>query len=324
MRLRRFASLAKFVVSAVLIIVLFERIPFTGVVQALRQVNPLLVAVAVLVFLVVNGLASFKWRLLLKAQGLAVTYLQALKVYFIGLFFNNFLPTGFGGDAMRVYRIARQTRRNTESAVSVGFDRVHSLWALLIIAGPNCILSAKALGIPIELGFGIIACAFVAVIVAALLLSARVQSIVEEISFHLPVRLGRGVFALLQPFRSLRSNINLLLWSTAVALTFQSLGFLVHYLLFASLRVSVDFSILVTVISLATLGNALPLSINGIGVREGIYVVLLTRVGVTAPVAITLSILSLAIHTFSSLLGGIFYAQGEGDGRRPSRLVQST
>lgn len=324
MSLRRFAPLVKFVVSTVLIIVLFERIPFSGVVQALRQVNPLLLAISVVLFLAVNGLASFKWRLLLEAQGLAVTYLQALRVYFIGIFFNNFLPTNFGGDAMRAYRIARQTRRNAESALSVGFDRVHSLWALLLIAGPNCILSAKALGLPIELGFGIVACAFASMVVVILLLSVKVQSIVEEVSFHLPARLGRGVFALLQPFRNLRSNTNLLLWSTVVALASQALGFVVSYFIFASLRVSIDFSVLVSVISLATLGNALPLSINGIGVREGIYVVLLSQVGVAAPVAITLSILTLAIHTFSSLVGGILYAQGERGGKTPSHLLPST
>ena len=301
----------RLVVSLCLIAVVLSKVPLDSVAHTLSRVSLVPVVAAGALFAIVNCLVTYKWQLLLRAQGLALSYRQALTTYFVGLFFNNFLPTGFGGDAARAYLVARNTGSGLNAVVSVGFDRAHSLWALLLIAAPSCLYSVTALGLPLGLGIALTLLVVGSSVVGLVLVlgSSRIRTGLTL--SHLPTGSRDNLLKLLYPFEKLGAHSGTLALSSLVALGSQMLGFVVQYLLFASLDVPIAFPSLITVISLVTLATILPVSVNGIGVREGAYVVLLSGAGVPAPVAVSLSLLSFAVLTANSLLGGILYALGK-------------
>lgn len=83
----------------------------------------------------VEVLATVRWQLLLRVQGIVLGWLRAAAIVIIGLFFNLFLPGLVGGDAMRLYFVFKAApRQKTRATLSVAIDRLIGLLSLLILA----------------------------------------------------------------------------------------------------------------------------------------------------------------------------------------------
>ena len=96
---------------------------------------PLKVFIAGLAFFIVaNLIISLRWFLLLKSQHIKVPYKAALKVHFLGLFYNNIMVSSVGGDMLRVWYIAKYTTKRLEAGLSVIVDRVLGLFSLILMA----------------------------------------------------------------------------------------------------------------------------------------------------------------------------------------------
>ena len=97
-------------------------------------------AVAALAAMMLQSpIGAVRWRLLLGVQGIHITFLESLRLTYIGWFFNNWLPGGTGGDFVKAYYIARQTHHKTEAVTVVFLDRLIGLVAV-------CLLGAAAVG----------------------------------------------------------------------------------------------------------------------------------------------------------------------------------
>ncbi len=80
-------------------------------------------------------ISVFRWRMLLGVQGVKLSPAEAIRLTFIGLFFNNVVPGLTGGDVVKAYYISRRTRdRKVEAVVTVFFDRAIGLVALASLA----------------------------------------------------------------------------------------------------------------------------------------------------------------------------------------------
>lgn len=302
--LRAVALVGRPVMSVALIGFLISRLPALEAGSALARANLVLVSLAGAVLLAVNLLFALKWLVLLRGQGVTISTLDALTIYFGGLFYNCVLPTGFGGDAMRAYRLGDLTQRRAEAIVRVAFDRLHSLWALAAVAAPSLFWSAESLGLSRSTGIVAVSVSLVGVFGMGGLFIPSIAGKVDAISPSLPSLLGSPLRVALSPLSGLTARRALLAWSTILALTAQALACAVQYLLVRALGADLAFPLVASVVLLATLATLVPLSVNGIGLREGVYVLLLTRAGVSESVSISLSVISLALLVAIGLLGG--------------------
>ena len=82
-------------------------------VETIRGVDPFYLALSFLVSVVMNLVSSYKWQVLLVSKRIFVSLYRLFALYYIGKFFNLFLPTGMGGDVARVYELGRITGTNT-------------------------------------------------------------------------------------------------------------------------------------------------------------------------------------------------------------------
>ena len=87
------------------------------------------------------ALGAARWRLLVRGQGVRLRGGEALRYTWIGLFFTNLLPSGFGGDAVRAWIAGRRSGALAAVTGSVLADRLTALWALVTLG---------ALGVLIE------------------------------------------------------------------------------------------------------------------------------------------------------------------------------
>jgi glycosyltransferase 2 family protein len=112
--------------------------------EALRQASLSWVLVGWVCYSVVEMLATVRWQILLRIQGIRISWLRAGAIVIIGLFFNQFLPGGVGGDAMRMYFIFKQAlRRKVGAALSIAMDRLFGLLTVAFLASVSFSLRFK-------------------------------------------------------------------------------------------------------------------------------------------------------------------------------------
>jgi uncharacterized membrane protein YbhN (UPF0104 family) len=261
---------------------------------------------AAVLLLVLAQLASARrWQLLAGPLGFPRPLGQMTAFYFIGMYFNLVLPTSVGGDVVRAWYLDARPGRRLTAFISVFLDRLSGLVVLLAVAALGAALSPLALPAWVTGGvWGTCGCAGLAL--ACLPLVARLSSGTSE--------RARRVLAALAVVRMPR----LLLVTTLLSVVVQVANVGIVWLLGRAIAAPVPaayYWVLVPLVSLLTL---LPISVNGMGVREGAMVVFLAPLGISSGTALTLAFLWFAVSATVSLAGGLVYLFGHFPAPGPS------
>jgi glycosyltransferase 2 family protein len=103
---------------------------------AIRDADYRWIMAAILAYIIVEIAAVVRWQILLKVQGIDLSNARVTGLFFIGMFYNQFLPGGTGGDIVKTYLLWKETPRKKPGALlAVLFDRMIGLIALIIITG---------------------------------------------------------------------------------------------------------------------------------------------------------------------------------------------
>ncbi len=302
--------LFRLAISFLLIYWLLTIVDIESTVARLFEARIFYILIAVAVFVSALVFFSLRWSSLLNGMvGEAPSLLRLMKYYFVGLFFNNFLPTSIGGDVIRAYYVSHDIRRKGESFASVVLERIFGfgLTALLSLSGILIVGSRNYGG---ELTYIVL---FLILFVLFLILFLFYEPLFgfitgwfEKIPFFSIGEKLQQVFQALRNFREAPGYFVKALLLTAAG---QGLIIVFNYLLFLSVASDASFYIFLFVVPLTMIASLFP-SINGIGTRESAYVVLLGAFGIGRESALALAILVYIIPLFISILGGIFYIAG--------------
>jgi len=255
--------------------------------------------------------AAARWLLLLKVQGVHLSYREGLKLTFIGLFFNNISVGLTGGDVVKAYLVSRMTDRKAQAVSTVFLDRIVGLVAMLVMAG----LAALALvghGEVRRVAVYIYGCLGIAAAGTAVYYSRRLRRLfrVDAVLARLPFkRVVRRVDEALFLYRSHKRALGAAFLLSLVCHTMavganiffgRALGITgaapYHYFMFIP-----------TIIFI----SALPIALCGWGLRETSFQYFFGLVGVPATRAITLSIVYALSQVLWSLVGGIVFASSK-------------
>jgi len=267
------------------------------------------IAAAIVLYMAGQALSAYKWHVLLRPVGLAVPYLRTLAFYYTGMFFNLFLPTIVGGDAVKAVLLSRETGAPARSTMSVFMERNVGLFALLAIA-----TTAAALAPRVELaGIGLTAlCAllfagFVGVNIA--LGYPHAYTIVDRVIAGLGItRLRPRALSLYEALSRYRRAPGVIVYSTILSFIFQLVVVCVVFLNARALDLDFPLSALAVFVPLISLGGMIPVTVNGLGVREALYILFFGRLGAPTEVSVSLALLFLAVTFAASLPGGLVYA----------------
>jgi uncharacterized membrane protein YbhN (UPF0104 family) len=290
----------RLVISAALLAVLAWRTDWARIGQAFQQLRLELWLAAVVLYLVTQVVSGFRWQLMSKPVGFHGSLWQFTGFYFIGMFFNLLLPTSVGGDVIRAWYVARmdgRTGRRMTAFLSVLVDRVSGLIVLLLIA---CVAAVVC---PLELP------AWVLGSVWGMAGGVAGTLVLTPIVVRLTARFDR-LRRLADAGRVYLRHPRLLLGTAGLSLVVQAANVALVWLLDLAIGAHVPASfywILVPMVSLLTL---LPISLNGMGIREGSMIWLLAPLGVTRDTALCLAILWFSVLTAVSLCGGLVYFLG--------------
>lgn len=267
------------------------------------------VALGVLLYGAGQAMSAWRWWLLLAPVRLAVRYTRLLGFYFVGMFFNLFLPTIVGGDAVKAVLLTRDTGAMAKATISVFMERNLGLAALLSIATlaawqtPDVDLGGRSLlllTLVLLAGF---------VIVNVALFSPHAYHLVDRIIARSPLAGMRArAGSLYEAIKPYRSAWRTMATAFALSLAFQVIVIGVVFLNALALDQAFPFSAVAVFVPLISLAGMLPVSVNGLGVREALYLLLFGRIGASPEVSVSLALLYLAVIFVASLPGGIVYA----------------
>jgi len=309
--------LVRIIGSTILIYWILHKIEWEKVIEVAKVGSPFYIFASIAAIQITVISSIMKWKMLVDSsvnqeQKRDVSVLKLGRFYYIGLFFNNFLPGSVGGDVVRVYYLGRMTGIPI-AAASVAFERVTSGAALVAIAlfSATYMKAARSLLFPVILVFVLILliCLLFLVWMKRRTYSVKAQRMMTETKVNkwfLKVKEGMGkVIGIGLNYR--REDWKWWLSIAVLSILFQVGLAWINDLLFLSLGYSIPWLELLMIITLISVITMLPISVNGLGVREGCYVLFFNMLGVPKEIAVTVSLLFFIFVSLSSLAGGFFW-----------------
>jgi len=255
--------------------------------------------------------SAYRWQILLRAQGIDIPVGYLVKSYAVAMFFNNLLPTTIGGDAYRAYDTAKCGVSRLKALAVVVVERFLGLLSLLIF-GVLALALAAELTTQIE-GLWVWSLSTLAVMLAALWFiffrHGRLDWL-REILHRPGLRIiGKPIAKIGDAFTPFKGKVRALGWSMVLSLFLQLIVILHYYLISEALGLSIPFVKFLVIIPVAMFVQMIPLSINGIGIRESVYVFFLTKIyGAPIEAALAFSWIAYAMILLLGVLGGVIYA----------------
>lgn len=299
--LKILATSARFLVTAGLILALATRFDLGQAAELISHANRPLIAATLLVLLIANFVVGWRWQFILSAEAPSPGSVTLLKIVFVGLFFNQVLPTGIGGDAVRAWRCSRVGIGLGTAIRSILLDRACGylvMLALYVLGLPSLLMILPG---PQERGaiLGVLVIGLLGLV--ALVSLDRLPRPILSLRMITPfAELSRASRRLFTHPRRCGAVLGLSVITIALTvLTFKFVGDAVGS------RLSLGSWMII--VPPVTLIQLVPVSLAGWGVREAALVLALGSFGVPAEAALAVSILMGFCLILVGLPGGLIW-----------------
>ncbi len=301
----RFVNLIKAVLSIVLLVAVVRTAGIGRTYQTIATLDWRYFLVALLLYLLGILVRAGRWSALLAAQHIQVPWKILTQLYFVGAFFNNFLPTGIGGDVVKMYELSSRSQDAPTAISTVLVDRVLGLLVLFAFALVTLPWGWRALS-PTVIAL-ILALSVGSVIGISLLLNRKLVSwLSHRISIIRLILSKPKIQAFYSSFHNYRGQA--LCNALLLSLLFNLMLIAVTGFIGQSLDARIGLRYYFLFVPIISALSALPISLGGLGIREEGYVYLFTQVGVSSAVALSMSLGFYAVTLLTSLVGGVIYA----------------
>jgi glycosyltransferase 2 family protein len=257
-------------------------------------------------------IGAVRWRTLLSAYGAESRpdLATAVRLYFVAVFYNSFLPGAVAGDVVRavVTRTAFEDHGATGALAVVFIERILGLFAVFVLVLAGVALSSDALGVQRSLRmWSIVGCA-------------------ASLACILALPAGRGLARFLpgpiaRIARRLPSVVRLRAFATAVVLSLctQGTAVIAGWLILRAMHPGVTLAGALLIVPAAVATACLPITVGGIGAREAAFVVLCGRLlGMASEDAVAASLLLWLSTLIIGAVGGVLLLIGRGGGPAPA------
>ena len=300
----------RIVVSVSLLALIFYKTDTSKIGDLILSVNPALFIVCLFIALFTHLIATWRWKVFVAMDHPRISTLRLFSFYLVGLFFSSFLPTSVGGDVVRIYDLYKEGGQAKTSFMSVFVERMfgmtaHVLFALTAVLGGYvlyrdpvilwliCGVSAiYFLGLLVLLNRGLMAIFLNVFKVLDRWRLDRFQKRIQE-TYHLFLRFHMNRQAVI---KALSLSLLMILISSGA-----------FYLLSIALHLEVSLIYFLLFFPIMNLAALLPISLGGLGIREGVGTFLFMKAGLTASEAFALSLGGTSLGLFVALVGaGVF------------------
>jgi len=287
--------------------------------KVFRNIDIPLFMVGLLAYVLLYIPLSYRWQLLLRILGIDVPLRRLLKSYLIGVFFNSFFPTTVGGDVVRGFDLYRFTQKWKETAISVIVERFLGFTALIAIAMVSLAFTYSSFRDPV-IAWLILGAAVVYVTALLVIFTPAIyvlsNKIIQKSKFK---NIGSKLLQIPEAISLYRTAHVALIQLLFLSVLLQSLVILIYYIVCHSLHLAIPLGYVFLFFPVINLVSMIPVSLGGLGVREGISIYLFQKVGVGYAQAFSLSLAWFTIILCATAIGGMVFAS-QGVDQNPPRV----
>lgn len=277
--------------SGAVFVLIFRKLDVGTFTHVLRQMNPGWAAAGLLVGVLTVVLSAWQWQVLLKKEAIELPFVITFALYYIGITFNQLLPSSIGGDVAKGAYVARLSQRNAGAASATLMARIIGVAALLLTSLPVALVAALGGFAPawgLALILILVTCAYVALVTALLMGPLLLQRLLPQRLQQ--TKLGRKALDFAAVVATYRQRPLLFVQATLISALFYAASNLNFYCFGLALHISAPFWFYWVATALAALATMLPISLNGYGVRGATFVALFALMGVSAAAALSMTV----------------------------------
>ncbi|MBL7996191.1 flippase-like domain-containing protein [bacterium] len=302
--------LAKIAVSFGIIFFTVRSIELDALQAQFLKTDPAWIGWSLILLTLSYCLGAFQWRLILRMSEIRLTYTVTLGYYYVGLFFNNFLISGMGGDLLRVYDVQKHSpdrERLSPAVASVFFDRFVGLLTLIFLA---CITGAFMIGRgeSVKMFLSIVTLLTIWILGLVFVLNKKIADmIVKPFAVLIPKKLYerlRHLYHEVHNFRTRRLDLSKIF---LISLGVQGLRILTIWAIGRAMGDESSIRYYIIFVPIISLAASLPISIGGTGPREQTTILLFRKIGVPAEIAFSIGFVTYIISMISTIPGALIF-----------------
>lgn len=301
------AFLLKISATVVLFYLLFRNIDFEQFSVTLRHARVGLLLLAFFLLWVGHYICIFRWRMLMRPLIPALSIGRLFGIYCIGLFFNMVLPSLVGGDVVKMYYAGKPSKQYARSFAATFLDRDAGMLAMMIIACTTTLVHPVSIAkIPVALIVWASTLFFLSANIA--IFTPSLHRLMTRALHKLRLsKIAAKIDTVSETFQIMAKARVALLGSLAISLVNQIMVIVNIWILSEGLRLQVSILYFLVFVPVITLVSMIPISLNGMGLREYAFLSLFSAIGVPPASSIALGLLSSAVIILSAIPGGVIY-----------------
>jgi uncharacterized membrane protein YbhN (UPF0104 family) len=287
--------LIKIFISLAMLILALRLVDINELKQSLLSIPLPTLGVVVVIFFFGQLLSSYKWWLLARSGSIEVPWLLAVRAYFLGMAVNCFGLGTVGGDLARALVLGSKSKQNPTALASVFADRVHGITVLAAIGVASMVFSGRQ-----HIGseyLVLLPVCIIAVVMAWYFGPSIALAVLPKGG-----ALHRNMEQIAQVFPRDPATIS---YISLISLVFHLLQIGLHQIMAAGFGIQIPWPVLLVTIPVINILSSLPISWNGLGVRENGYVFFLAPLLLSREHAIAFGVMWLLATAISSAIGGL-------------------
>lgn len=324
---KHLSHLVRIAIAALALYFAFRGESISGIIKVFSGLNILVFLTALGLYVAGQFIFVFRWLILLRVQDISIKYFSALKLHFLGLFYNNCLPGAVGGDVLRAWYVTKHTEKKIEAALSVFVDRAIGLGSTIaMIFLSYWFIPAQGGGAELEFGadfnlaslavkFLIFVTAFIllaASTIAVMYYSRKLRPILLKYVFILALRWTFWFGRIIKAVKLYCCKPFTLFFAVLLSFICQAMPIYGLYLIGKDLGIEAHIKYYFVFFPLSWIIGVIPISVGGAGVMELGLKGLFSKVAqVTASQGLILALAQRLTWLLTSIPGVIIHITGK-------------
>lgn len=309
MNRKRLLNIARILISVVIVGWLVYIADANQLAERLSNVNLYFLLLMALVVTFDRHVMAFKWNMLLRAKGVMYPWWSAVGSYYRAGFFGIFLPT-VGADSVRIVEVSRTTGRTDEVVASIAVERLFGMLGTAALGIINLFVFLWFVGANNELEQNIPTLIIILVVGVSLFVLSMNRRVLNFFMERIPLpkwKITEKITSIIQAYQSYSEHPKTLALFLLFTIFEQLIPSVSTYYISEALGLNIDFIYFIIFIPLILMIVRLPVTFEGFGLREGLFVYFFSFVGVETADAFLLSVLFSVLWQMASAPFMIYY-----------------
>ncbi len=295
----------KFLVSALLIYLLLQKIQFSEILLSIRKISFGTLILIILLDALGILIATFKWQILISRY----RFSRILVVGMIGRFYSLVLPGQLPGEALKAYYLGKGQKDMMQITASVILDKICGVIGLLLTGVIGLFFTARNIPLGIILSLTITMATMIIFLLAVRIrpLTFLLERLLKWFSYKFKffTKLSSHSLELIDEMKNYLDRPALIFGNIILACLYQLIGIFIILLIAGNLNLEVGFIDFCWIFAIVSVALLFPVTIGGLGLREGAFLGLLGWMSVSPDKALALSLSFFGIQILDALTGGI-------------------